>query len=178
MGTLEKKPTSVTVIGWIFIAITILMVLTGAMGFMAFRLLQQKEVLMTKDTPILFKLIFQYSYILAFLQIIFAIFVMIASIQFLKLRPWARTALEIISWLSLVYVIIVSIFCVVKTGMILSSPGAESTSCMFNILGVVAVILVTIVWAIPLIVIIKFLRGTTIKEAIIQKKRNEDKIYL
>ena len=116
------------------------------------------------------KFVFQHFERIAMLQCAIAILVIIASIQFLRLRRWARTALEVIAWLGLVYVVGFGIFWVVSwigiTSNIPSTDGAPGPSPLFGIFGAVMVSVVTLFWAAPLVVIIIFLRGKTIREAL------------
>ena len=172
----KKRPTSITVIGWIFIAGAILMILSGGLGFMAFSFMRQISGEMppiSEELPNQFRImriIFQNFGIIALLQVAFAIFVLISSIQFLKLRKWARNALEIVSWLGLVYVIGFGIFWVVSwiniTSHIPVSEVRSGPPPMFNIIGAIMGPVITVAWATPLVVVITFLRGKTIKEAV------------
>lgn len=177
---IKKRPTSVTVIGWIFIVVAVLMILGGAMGLVAFSFIHPSGGStvppMPKDvgrTFAVMSIVFQYFGLLASLQIVFAIFILIAGIQFLKLRAWARIALEIVSYLGLIYTVGFGTFWVVSWISVTSRfPVAESTvgpPALFNIFGAVMGIVVIAVCVVPLIVIIKFLRGETIKEAVSHK---------
>jgi hypothetical protein len=170
----KKRPTAVTVIGWIFITNAILMILTGGMGFMAFSFIHR----MAGDIPAfpakfsqhmrVMQIIFQHFGILALSQIAFAIFMLIASIEFLKLRAWARNALEIISWIGLVYVVGFGIFWVTALLDVTSSmhvaEGSHNVQSLFGIFGAVMGALVMAVWAVPLIIIIYFLHKKTLRE--------------
>jgi hypothetical protein len=172
----KKKPASVTAIGWVFIVSAILMILSGVFGFIAYRFIQQMGVIMpppmSEEILVPFRILtsfLKYFGLLAFSQIIFAIFILIASIQFLKLRAWARTALEVVSWLSLVYIVGFGIFGVIAWLNMTPSLPVEAESigplARFNILGAIMGIAVIVVSSISFIVIIKFLRGTIIREA-------------
>jgi hypothetical protein len=171
----KKRPTAITVIGWIFIINAILMILSSGMGFMAFTFIHRMS---GSRPPSLMELpqqlrvmttIFQYFGILALLQIAFAVFMLIASIQFMKLRQWAKTAIEVISWIGLVYVVGFGIFWVTSWIAITSNIPVTGRShdlpSMFNVFGAVMGALVMAVWAVPLIIIIYFLHKQTIKEA-------------
>ena len=173
----KKRPTAVMVIGWIFIAGAILMILSGGMGFAAFSFMQQlgEEMPPTLEgAPFQFsvmEVIFQHFDLIAMVQVAFAIYILIASIQFLKLRRWARTALEVVSWLGLVYIVGFGIFWVASwldiTSSIPVTEGAPGPPPLFGIFGAVMGSIVALVWAVPLVVIIIFLRGKTIKEAVL-----------
>ncbi len=172
----KKRPASVTVIGWIFIAVAILMVFSGAWGFMAFTWMKQ----MNEDFPSMQEIpsgffrvhraIFQNFGLLASIQMLLGVFVVVAGVQFLKLQRWARTALEVVSWLALVYVVGFGIFFIFAwISMTSSTPVAEATAGpppYFGVFGAVIGIVVTAFYALPVVVIIKFLRGETIKEAV------------
>jgi hypothetical protein len=178
MGGIQKKrPTAVTVIGWIFIAGAILMIFSSGMGFMAFSFMHhmggEATPPITEKAPFqlgVMEVIFQHFGLIALVQVAFAAFILIASIQFLRLRRWARTALEVIAWLGLVYVVGNGIFLVSFVITVTSSvPFAEGASELSPILGIFAAVMgsvVTLFWAIPLVVIIIFLRGKTIRGAV------------
>ena len=174
----KKRPTSVTVIGWIFIAGAILMILSGGMGFAAFTFMQQMggeaAPPFPEEAPFQFgvmEVIFQYFGLIAMVQVALAVFIIIASIQFLRLRRWARTALEVVAWLGLLYLVSFGIFWVVSwigiTSNIPSTEEAPGLFPMFNIFGAIMGSVITLFWAAPLVVIIIFLRKKTISEALL-----------
>ena len=109
---------------------------------------------------------------LAILQILFALFIIIACIQFLELHTWARAALEGICRLGLVFVAGFGIFWIISWMSATSGIAvAESTADPPPIFGLIEIVMgVTIVaiWAVPLVVIIKFLRSIRIREAVTQ----------
>jgi len=153
------------------------MILSGGMGFAAFSFIKQSAggvPPVPEDIPgqlRVMKIAFQHFELIAMVQVALGIFVIIASIQFLRLHRWARTALEVIAWVGLVYVVGFGIFWVVSwigiTSNIPIAEGTPGTSSMFNMVGAVMGFVVAVVWAVPLIVIIAFLRGETIKKALL-----------
>jgi hypothetical protein len=160
MNTIQKKrPTSITFIGWMFIASALLVILLGVKGFADFTIKKQADW----GVP---------SGLIAMVQGVLAIFVIIVSIQFLSLRRWARTALEVITWLGLAYVVGFGIFALIEwitTGsrIWVSEGGASGPLSWFGIFLAVMISVVTICCAVPLVVIIKFLRGKTIREVLL-----------
>lgn len=172
--TAKKRPTSVTVIGWIFIALAGLMILSSIMAFAVFSIMKHMGVdipPLPAEAPGFVSIISQNPDLFILLQIGFAIFVLITSIQFLRLRSWARTTLEILSWLGFVYLVIFEIYWV--SSWISKTLGASADENTINliivlhrVLGLITNIVYTAAFAIPIIVIIKFLRGKTIKEAV------------
>jgi hypothetical protein len=173
----QKRPTSVTVIGWIVIAGAILMILSGGMGFAVFSFMKQSAggaPPVPEDIPGqlgVLKIAFQHFELIAMVQCALAIFIIIAGIQFLRLRRWARIALEVVAWLGLVYVVAFGIFWVVSwlgiTSSIPITEGAPGPTPLFGIFGAVMGSVVALCWAVPFVVIIIFLRGKTIKEALL-----------
>jgi hypothetical protein len=154
----KKRPTGITVIGWIFIASALLVILLGVKGFADFTIKKQADGGIPPG-------------LIAMVLGVLAIFVIIASIQFLILRRWARTALEVIAWMGLVYVVGFGIFELIMwittySFMWVSEGGASGPLSVSGISFAVIISVVTICCAGPLIVIIKFLRKKTIREAV------------
>jgi hypothetical protein len=172
----KKRPTAITVIGWIFIAVAVLMIFSGGMGFVAFTFMQHmkgERPPIPEGAPFQFgvmDVVFQHFGIIALAQVALAAFIIIASIQFLRLRRWARTALEVIAWLGLVYIVGFGIFWVTSwisiTSGIPVTEGAPGPPPLFGLFGAVMGSMVALVWAVPLVVIIAFLRGKMIREAV------------
>jgi hypothetical protein len=190
MGAVEQKRlVSVTVIGWIFIAVAALGILSGLMTLLMYASMKQiegfefppsREDMLGPATsempPVLVAVFgavpvfFRYFDAMIIFQILFAIFTLIAGIQFLKLQAWARAALEFISWWGLVGLICFYAFWLavwISVGRMMSAiPMAEGgPPPFFLVFGGIAATLTLLFWAIPHIVVIKFLRGRTIREA-------------
>ena len=176
-----KRPTSVTVIAWIFIVMAGFSIFSGGVGFLVFsatKHMGQAIPPIPQEMPGSFKalsVVFQHFGLLALCQIGFSIFLLIAGIQFLKLRSWARTALEVTSWLGLVYTVSFGIFWVyIWIGMTSRLPSGETTPmgspAMFTRFGAVIGTVVMVTFTVPVVVIIKFLRGATIKTAVTRSK--------
>jgi len=172
----KKRPTSVTVIAWIFIGLAALMILSGAMALAMFTFIKYSSGGAFAPPPSdelgpfgLAALLMEHFDLLALFQINIAVFIIISSIYFLKLRSWARTALEVVSWLGLTYVVGFSLFWIASWIFMSSSgprgQGASAEPLIFGIFGAIMGIVVMAVYAAPLIAIIWFLRGKTIREA-------------
>jgi len=166
----SRTPTSVTLIGLIFIVVAGCMILSGG-GSLVFspvmgedeengflvesdNLPQSSEVLSTT---------FQYFDLLPVIQILLGIFVLIVAIQFLKLRLWARSTLEVVTWSSLVYKVGYGTFCLI----LWIRRGISS----LNEVPYVIETLMRVapwIWALIFLMIIKFLRGRTARKAFAQ----------
>ena len=172
----KKQPTSITVIGWSFILSAALMIFSGVMGLAIANFMKQTtgEIPgMSQELPATLRIMdsfFQNFQFIALLQIAVSIFVLIAGIQFLKLRKWARNGLEVISWVGLILTVAFGIIWVISwVSMSSKIPIQESASVqppMFGVFGAVMGGVVTLFWAAPIIVIIYFLRGKVIKGAV------------
>ena len=161
------------IIGWIFFAAAILMMLSSIMAFLAFASMSSMgrgAHSIPEDAPKVFAFIFRYFGIFAAIQLLLAIFILIASIEFLKLRAWARTALEVVSWLGLIYVISFGIFWVfnwvsMTAGTPASGQSGSGPPPVFRMLGMAMGIFVTLFWAAPPVVLIIFLRSAAVRNA-------------
>ena len=173
------RPTSVTVIAWIYIVGASLTMLSSLVALVVFNAMKQMGGVptMPPEVPAAFKLlgvVFQHYDLLVLLQLAFAVFVLVAGIGFLKLRAWARTALEAVSWLSLVYLLGFGILWIAMwVGVTSRIPQGEGTpvssAALFTTFGIVMATVILGVFAIPPIVIIKFLRGSTSRQAVAQQ---------
>jgi O-antigen ligase len=106
----EKRPTCVTVIGWAWIVVAILMCLSAVMALFASSMMLSQISSEQPDAAKNIPTFFRFFPLLAVMQLCVAIFGIISGINFLKLKAWSRTALEILTWLTLLFVIGFMIF--------------------------------------------------------------------
>ena len=168
------RPTGVSVISWVWI------VLGGFMGFSAIMALLASSFMpqvpssaeFDSQMPASFGLmmsVFRYFDLIALLQLAVAVLAVVAGTQLLKLRSWARTTLEALSWLSLLYVISFGVFWslmwLTMTGQL--PPGdAPFDPRLFQVFGLVMGAFITLVFAVPLVIMIRYLRGTVVRDAV------------
>jgi hypothetical protein len=153
----NKKPILIIMIGWGFIVFAILMILCGISGLIQSSLIQnffnQAELTnmepMPDDIPILFRIMLfmiRHMMFFSFLLIVIAVFVLLASIFFLKLKRWARTSLEVFSWAAMVLVCINGILFM---SVWISVPQHDSPA-FFSVIGVLMGLFITLaIAAIP-----------------------------
>jgi len=114
-------------------------------------------------------LFFSYQPPILVLQIIAAIFVLITAVQFLKLKPWSRTGLEMFSWVYVVYIFGSHLFVYFSFMAYFSShpiPGANlNLPPFFQTFNLVGGALYTAIWTFPTFIIIYFLRRQNVLEA-------------
>lgn len=111
---------------------------------------------------------FRYFGVWIALKVLLGVFVIAAAIQFLRLRAWARSTLEVVSWLGLVYVLATGIMSVVAWGKMsgtVTLPASDNFPSAFGAMGLLFSVVTMVLFAVPLIVVIWYLRGETIKEA-------------
>jgi glucan phosphoethanolaminetransferase (alkaline phosphatase superfamily) len=170
----SKMPTVVKVLGWGWLAVGCLMILSGGMAFIVSTIMNQARGFpaSTKAPPQFapMLIIFQHFGILALIQIALAGFIVFTSAQFLKRREWARVGLIVLSFLAAAYVIGFSIFWIY---MWVSITGAASASSHgnppppgFSLIGIVGGIVNMVIFSTPPILSIIALRGKTVRDAI------------
>lgn len=174
MGSLAKKPLSVWLIGWLFIIIAGQMILSGSLNLLypgsAASAEQEEMVYLQNSMPSIFGRVLEYYndnfYWFAILQVLFSAFMLICGIMFIRLYAWARSALEIMASLGLGYVIGVTVFYISSWISLIRKPGIEGMNSGFVTVMVLGAVAGMTVWAILLAVIIKHLRGQTIRKAV------------
>lgn len=170
------RPTGVTVIGWSWIILGILMIFSGAMGLFAYLMLN--EAIDGYDLPphapsILGASvwIFENFVPLIIAQTLIALIAVIGGIQFLRRRVWARVVLEVLSWLSLVYVVGFGIFSITAWLSITGSLPADQIDVgvgFFRIFGIAVVTIITAIFAVSLGITIKYLRSSIARNAMVR----------
>ena len=168
-----KRPRSVTVIGWIWIGIGSLMLFSSMMALTMFVVQVRPHFEGAGAGSGLDKLPWFGRFFLRNVEVFaaaqagLAIFVIVSGRYFLKLRLWARTSLEAVSWLGLAYVVGFGIFFGITFIRTFASGEVQGGPPFVFIAIVVPIMLVVMVGvhAVPLGVIIWFLRGKTIRGA-------------
>ena len=167
-GTFERceimngnpRPTCISVIGWFWIIVGGLMFLSGTIGFVAFLLTlcpaQNENILRHSVSPLLWVVP-----VVAILQLVVAILAVVSGIHFLKLRHWARRALEVLTWAFLILV--------VGFGVCWVFMWTTTSSARFGItiVGTVMGALITIAYGTPLVIVLRFLRGQKVLSAMV-----------
>ncbi|MDY6845490.1 MAG: hypothetical protein SVW57_15545 [Thermodesulfobacteriota bacterium] len=158
----EKRPTCVTVIGWTWIILGGLMFFSSIMALFSFSMISQTSQANSQshqDIPAIFK----YFPLLAIVQIGVSVTGLVSGINFLKLKSWSRSVLEILTWLLLLFVVGFGGFFIFQW----SSMSSPHTSFGFSIMEFVMAIGIFGIYGIPLGIMVKYLRGEKVKKAII-----------
>lgn len=176
---LPKRPTGITVTAWLWIVTGGFTVFGGLLGGFAYSMMGQmgQPPAFPSDMPggfVLMTAAFQYFGVLLVLQTVVAILAVWAGIALLQLKAWARTAVEALSWLSLVCCVGFGIFWIYlwvsMTGR-MPKTAAPVDIGMFQMLGAAMGAVVTVAFAVPLWIMIRYLRGTEVRTAIANARR-------
>lgn len=168
-----RAPTSLVVIGSIFIVVATLLILSGLMNVLVLpqmgEALDAMELELKKAPPE--EIPWEFTFVLSMLryagiwmsvQMAIAVLALVAGIQFLRRRAWARTALEVVTWVGVAQVGLVGLSWLWMATGFSSKTGAGGPGLM---IGVVLIVMFA-VFAAPFVVILAFLRGRTIREAV------------
>jgi hypothetical protein len=171
-----KRPKSVTIIAWVWIITGVLMAMSGVMALLAYSMLKKMGggqplplEMPTGVESMMFLL--KHLGLLVFLQLAVSFITLVAGIAFLRLRAWARTAIEAITWLSLVYVVgfgFYSVYSWTRISGNIHMGAAPVDTGAFTIVGLLIAVLLIAVFAVPLIMMIRSLRGQEIRGAVAQ----------
>jgi hypothetical protein len=153
----EKRPTCVTVIGWAWIILGGLMCLSATMAFVSSIMIGE----MAKDSPGV-PFIFKIFPLLTIVQIGVAVLGLFSGINFLKLKAWSRNVLEGLTWLLLSFTLGFMVFWIFNWISMTSGHGSSG----FGVMGVVMGVVITGIYGVPLGIMLKYLRGPKIHNAI------------
>ncbi len=154
----EKRPTCVTVIGWAWIIIGGLMCFAAVMGSLGSVIIGQ----MSEDDPEVPFIVRIFPFI-AVAQIGVGALGLVSGVNFLKLKSASRTVLEVLSWLLLLFVIGFGIFWM--HGWLSMTFDHAPTG--FGLMGAIMGVVITVIYVIPLAIMLKYLRGDKVRNAMI-----------
>ena len=158
-----ERPTGFSVIGWAWI------VLGGLMVFPATMILIMYGALSPDELPADFRgegpevpVVFRYVAAIAVVQMTLGVAAIVGGIHFLRFKAWARLVLEILCWLTLLYVVVFFIF-FVRTlgGLTAPSPDSFVPTMMIGM-----AVFQALLFSIPLVLMIRYLRSGFAREVI------------
>jgi hypothetical protein len=164
----DSKPLLVTAIGWGFIVFAFLMILGSLSGlaqsaifddfFTLFNNFDKAET-SPQNMPLFFQIMMfsmRHMMVLAILLLCLAVSVLVASIFFLRLKRWARTFLEVFSWIALGLICIMGIL---FTSLWFGGPA------FFSMFGVLVSLFITLSFAAIPGAAVFALRNETVKNS-------------
>ena len=169
--------TTVRVLGWTYLSLAGLTILAGAVPLFFPRSLGAGGGIgeMLADAPGAFRIIsvlLAHQLPLVLSQTALALFMIVAGVQFLRRRAWARAALEVVTWLSLSGVTILAVVwysCWMGLAR-LYAEGGQAFSPQAHLVMAGVGLLVLLLWSAPHLVLIGLLRGRTVREAMIGRR--------
>ena len=168
------RPTGLTITAWLWIVMGVLMLFSGLMGAIAYFTIGHMGPLpeAPPDAPAVFGVmtsLFEYFGLLVLAQAAVAIVAVSAGIALLQLRAWARMAIEVLSWLAFAYFVGFGVLWLVMwLAMTGDMPhgGEHMGAGMIQVLGAAMGVVVTALFAVPLAIMIRYLRGAEARNAV------------
>lgn len=167
----RRVPTGIKVIAWSWIVSAALLGLSAVLGGMADSMLGGLPASGEGVPPALSAMAASGgdSLITEALQLAIAVAALWSGIALLRLKSWARRATELLSWLGLVWTIGFGVFFVSIwnsiAGEIAQESGLPLEQGMLQNAGVVTGVVLTIALAVPMILMIRYLRGAKARAA-------------
>jgi len=162
-----KTPTVVKVLAGIFIGLAAFGVLSSLLNLKAHSIMvgMMKEDgfgFFDEEDPFLFR----HIKLFLVLQLLLSVFIIFAAYQFLKLKAWARTVLEVMSWLFIIFAVGFGIFWLVLISSTAGDfPAGEGPPSGFMSLMHLGGFLVILFYLVPVAVLIYFLRSDKVRDA-------------
>lgn len=168
------RPAGITAIAWLWIVGGILLLVGALLTWALLSMIGSMTPLSTFPGKVpadseFMNLLLRNVGVFVLVQVAIGVASIYAGAQLLKLRAWARTAVEVLTWVSLVYVLVNgalflymwdSIAAWMPPEVVLIDPA------QLRMLGLIVGVVVTVAFAIPLGFTIKYLRGPVVRQAI------------
>ena len=155
-------PVQVTYLSWGFILVALGLLAYGGKGFYDYLQMSPAQAITSRyeDPPTALGLYLSHGFA-PILMVIMGFYFLVAGSQFLRMRPWARKAMEAASWLGIVFV----------TGRELANMVAafrrasSDAAIQYYLVEFAGFILMTACWSAPLIAVIWYLRRDLFRDA-------------
>jgi hypothetical protein len=179
----DARPTAVGVIGWSWVVLGTLMVLGGGLGLaMAWLMSELGISAQSLNTTGLGGLglsgwVARHLVPMSMWQGVIGAVVLYIAIMFLRLRPWARTVLEVLTWVTLAYTVGSGLY----FAYVWLANGAERAELArqmgittdLRTIGIVTDAVVTVVFAVPTYLMARYLRAGPVREAFLGRSESE-----
>jgi hypothetical protein len=164
---------SITIIGWVTVIASAIMIVVDAMSLLSYGMIDTLDLninmpMVSQYVPQSMKKVFdlyRYSRWWTGYGILFFGFVLVAGIQFLRFRAWGRKALEAACWIGLVNALVdTALSRQDALSMALQGMGGGQTS-YINLLGFFTIVVDILLWIIPSVGMILYLRRPAIRQS-------------
>jgi hypothetical protein len=166
-GDTMARPTSVTVIGWVWICLGILAALGGAFHLSFPAIAHEMAAQGTPDKSPGFNIVWL-AIPLGLVEFGVSGLAIVSGAYFLRLRAWARTCLEALSWAALIFNVCLGLGSVVFFLIKVKGNGFY-VGTTFAIFWCAFALVFPAAFAVPFGVMIKALRGKTVRDALVQR---------
>ena len=170
-------PCAVLIVGWTGAFTSILMIVMNIFSLVSSSAMEEMllspNLLGTHVPPSLHAVleVYQYSRYWLLYGIVFFSFVLIAALQFLRLKAWGRRTLEALCWIGLLNAFADSAFSYYSwivtrdaMGDVMGRHGSGLSG--MDQLGILAIALGFILWVIPCLGLLVFLRRSSVRQAV------------
>jgi len=178
MNLPTNKPPSVLIIGWASVLASGLMVLVNLVSLVSYNMFDTMNLNvpgLSQYVPESMKkvmVLYGYSRIWTAYGIVYFLFVCVAGVQFLRLRAWGRTALEIACWVGLLNAVVDTMLSYMiwqnmqeTLSLLMRGIGGGRYSYLHP-LGFITIIAGFILWVVPCGGMIVFLRRPKVRETV------------
>jgi hypothetical protein len=174
------RPSSITIIGWTTVMASAIMIVMNVASLLSYKMLDSLDLnlsssLLSQYMPQSMKKVmdlYRYSRWWTWYGILFFGFVVVAGVQFLRLRAWGRKALEAACWIGLLNGFIDTVLSYTlwqssqeSLSLVMRQLGGSQYSYL-NPLGLLTIIVGFFLWIIPSVAMIVYLRRPKIKEVV------------
>jgi hypothetical protein len=173
----RMRPRAVALVGGIYMLVGFFMLLSGGAAIASMLLVdtaaQSGMAESLSGAPAMLKVtvvFVRYFGAVAVFQVIAAVAVIVSAVQFLKLRAWARAALEVFTWLSLVAAIFIGGLWAYSWAKMTAAMPPEMTAPLspgaFSLIGAALWAGLALVIVAVSAVMIRFLRDEAVRKAL------------
>lgn len=181
--TAAARPTSITVIGWMCVVFGLLGALGGVMTVLTTSVMSFPLAPPSPDElqgiPAPFRVVlqlFDYVRLLAAIQLALAVVLIAAGAAFLRLRAWARAAIEAMAWLAIAYHAAFGVYWAwAMSAMSALMSGAPDAPPNFRPMLMIMTgfgLVMILVFTIPIVAVIRVLRGPVVRQALADRARS------
>ena len=167
------RPAGIAAIAWLWIAGGILLLISGLLTWAVLTLFGSAlpALIAPGGVPAgieLMNALLSHVGVLVWGQVAMGALSIYAGAQFLKMRAWARTAVEVLTWISLAYVLVNGAYFLYMWESIATDLSKQllMDANALRITGYVTVVTLTVIFAVPLGFMINYLRAPVVRQAI------------
>ena len=164
------RPTTVTVIAWVWIALGILAALSGAFHVSFPAIVHEMAAQRAPDNAPEFDIVVWLAIPLGLVEFGVSGLAIVSGAYFLRLRAWARTCLEALSWVALIFFACSGVGSVALfLTKVLGNQHGFHVGTIFAIFWCAFALVFSAAFAVPFGVMIKALRGKTVRDALVHR---------